>query len=153
MGVVRQYCGQLGKKASCQSLVSLTLARDEVPVPVGLRLFLPNGWVGDVERCMRAGVPADAVAARTRGEIVLAELDRPCATGVRFGMVLLADASYGASAIFRHGLDARGLHWAVGIPCNQMVYAADVRLVMPGGRARKPVPDQEPRVAQDVLGE
>lgn len=42
VGVARQYCGQLGKRANCQSLVSLTLAQGEVPVPVGLRLFLPE---------------------------------------------------------------------------------------------------------------
>ncbi len=42
MGVARQYCGALGKKANCQSLVSLTVARGEVPVPVALRLFLPD---------------------------------------------------------------------------------------------------------------
>ena len=42
VGVARQYCGQLGKQANCQALVSLTLARGEVPVPVGLRLFLPD---------------------------------------------------------------------------------------------------------------
>src|SRR3954451_2977142 len=44
VGVKRQYCGQLGKKANCQSLVSLTLAGAEVPVCVGLRLFLPEDW-------------------------------------------------------------------------------------------------------------
>ena len=43
VGVARQYCGCLGKRANCQVLVSLTLARGEVPVPVGLRLFLPEG--------------------------------------------------------------------------------------------------------------
>src|SRR3954467_1339149 len=32
VGVKRQYCGQLGKRANCHSLVSLTLARAEVPV-------------------------------------------------------------------------------------------------------------------------
>jgi SRSO17 transposase len=37
VGVKRQYCGQLGKRANCQALVSLTLARAEVPVCVGLR--------------------------------------------------------------------------------------------------------------------
>jgi SRSO17 transposase len=38
VGVARQYCGQLGKRANCQALVSLTLAGREVPVPVGLRV-------------------------------------------------------------------------------------------------------------------
>ena len=38
VGVARQYCGELGKVANCQVLVSLTLARGEVPLPVGLRL-------------------------------------------------------------------------------------------------------------------
>ena len=32
----------LGKNANCQTLVSLTLARNEVPVMVALRLFLPR---------------------------------------------------------------------------------------------------------------
>ena len=42
VGVTGQYCGALGKQANCPCLVSLTLARGEVPVPVGLRLFLPS---------------------------------------------------------------------------------------------------------------
>ena len=150
VGVARQYCGHLGKKANCQSLVSLTLARGEVPVPVCLHLFLPEEWVADPKRCERAGVPEAAVVPQSKGEIALAELDRLQAEGVRFGVVL-ADAGYGCSAVFRHGLDARGLTWAVGIAKNQKVYDPDVRLVEPGGRARRPVPDQEPREAEAVL--
>src|SRR5688500_14318169 len=57
VGVKRQYCGQLGKRANCQSLVSLTLARAEVPVCVGLRLFLPEDWCGEAGRRAGAGVP------------------------------------------------------------------------------------------------
>ena len=152
VGVARQYCGQLGKKANCQALVSLTLARGEVPAPVALRLFLPGGWTSKPERCARAGVPEAEVAARSKGEIALAELDRLRAAGARFGIVL-ADAGYGASAEFRRGLDERKLRWAVGIPRNQKVYRADVRLVPPGGRKRRPVPDQEPREAEAVQAE
>ena len=152
VGVARQYCGQLGKRASCQALVSLTLAGQEVPLPVGLRLFLPEKWTEDLERCAAAGVPEDEVVARSKGEIALAELDRLIAAGVRFGTVL-ADAGYGAGAAFRHGLDERGLTWVVGIPRHQKVYAVDVRLVPPGGRKRRPVPDQEPREAEAVLAD
>ena len=150
VGVARQYCGQLGKKANCQSLVSLTLAQGEVPAPVGLRLFLPEEWVADPERCARAGVPEARQGALSKGEIALAELERLRECGVRFGIVL-ADAGYGTSAAFRHGLDARGLRWAVGIAKNQKVYDAHVQLVPPTGRARKLVPDQEPRPVEKVL--
>src|SRR5918995_2137007 len=152
VGVARQYCGQLGKRANCQALVSLTLAGREVPVPVGLRLFLPEEWTRDAERCAAAGVPDAAAVARSKGEIVLAEMDRLIAAGVRFGLTL-ADAGYGASAAFRHGLDERGLAWAVGIPRNQKVYGTDVRLVPPTGRKRRPVPDREPREAEAVLAD
>src|SRR5712671_1860913 len=39
VGVAAQYASALGKTANCQTLVSLTLARGEVPVTVALRLF------------------------------------------------------------------------------------------------------------------
>jgi len=41
----------------------------------------------------------------------------------------------------------------VGIPRNQKVYGTGVQLVPPAGRARKPVPDEEPCLAEDVLAE
>jgi hypothetical protein len=59
VGVASQYASSLGKNANCQTLVSLTLARGEVPVMVGLRLFLPESWTSDLARMRRAKVPAD----------------------------------------------------------------------------------------------
>src|SRR3712207_8023179 len=47
VGVAPQYASALGKNANCQTLVSLTLARREVPVLIALRLFLPESWTGD----------------------------------------------------------------------------------------------------------
>ncbi len=152
VGVTRQYCGALGKKANCQALVSLTLARDEAPVPIALRLFLPGAWTDDPARRARAGVPEATIVARGTGEIALAEIDRVLAAGVRFE-IALADAGYGARAEFRHGLDERRLRWAVGIPRNQKVYGTSVQLIPPTGRKRRPVPDEEPREAERVLAE
>ncbi|MBK3397774.1 transposase [Methylobacterium sp. IF7SW-B2] len=129
VGVQRQYCGQLGKKANCQALVSLTLARGEVPIPVALRLFLPDSWVDDPVRRRTAGMPDD-VSGRPKWQIALDEVDRLRDQGVRFGCVL-GDAEYGKVAAFRHALDARGLCWALGLPPTQKVFAADVTTAMP----------------------
>src|SRR3982751_1343241 len=117
VGVARQYCGELGKVANCQVLVSLTLACGEVPLPVGLRLFLPSAWTDDAERCDAAGVPEAAGTAQGKPEIALAEIDRVRAAGVRFSCVL-ADAGFGSSPAFRQGLEERELAWAAGIACT-----------------------------------
>jgi SRSO17 transposase len=136
VGVARQYSGQVGKTANCQSVVSLTLARDEVPVAVALRLFLPEEWTQDRGRMRRAGVPPAAQPYRTKGAIALAELDRVRAAGVTAATVL-ADAGYGASAEFRQALTARGVTWAVGIPHTQKVYPATVSVTAPRPRSAR----------------
>src|SRR5664279_6499036 len=100
VGVAPQYASSLGKTANCQSLVSVTLASREVPVMVGLRLFLPESWTEDPERMARAGVPKDRQTALTKTEIAIEEIDRVIASGARFGCVL-ADSGYGSSGPFR----------------------------------------------------
>src|SRR4029078_10999087 len=115
VGVAAQYASALGKTANCQTLVSLTLARDEVAVMFALRLVRPASWTSDAPRLKRARVPAEYRTPRSKPEIALAEIDRAMAAKVRFGCVL-ADAGYGLSAPFRQGLTARRLAWAVGIP-------------------------------------
>ena len=154
VGVKRQYRGQLGKKANCQALVSLTLARAEVPVGVGLRLFLPEDWCDDAARRAAAGVPG-TIEYRPKWRIALDEVDRVLASGARFGCVL-ADAEYGRAAEFRAGLAERRLAYAVGIPPVQQVYPAGVTLAFPErkatGRPRKrPAPSAASVGAAELL--
>ena len=156
VGVAPQYASALGKNANCQTLVSLTLARGEVPVMVALRLFLPESWTSDPHRLEQAGVPAEHRAHRTKPDIALTEIDRLIAAGIRFGCVL-ADAGYGLSAPFRQGLTARGIAWAVGIPRHQKVYPIAVQMIFPiAGRGRprqRHVPDLPSVPAEDMLAE
>jgi SRSO17 transposase len=155
VGVAAQYASALGKTANCQTLVSLTLARGEVPVMLALRLFLPESWTSDRARLKRARVPIEHQTPRSKPEIALAEIDRAMAANVCFRCVL-ADAGYGISGPFRQGLTERGLAWAVGIPKHLKVYPVDVQLIWPitkvRGRPRKHhVPDVLSIAAEQML--
>ncbi len=154
VGVAPQYASSLGKTSNSQSLVSVTLASGEVPVMVGLRLFLPESWTSDPDRMTRARIPAERQVALSKPEIAIEEVDRVIASGVRFGCVL-ADAGYGSSAPFRHALSERGLLWAVGMSRRQMVYPADVAMIFPTEKVRKPrkyhIPDIPPVTAEEML--
>src|ERR1700758_2922939 len=79
VGVAPQYASALGKTANCQTLVSLTLARGEVPVMLALRLFLPESWTSKRARLERAGVPSEYRTARTKPDSVGG--DRSCHGG------------------------------------------------------------------------
>jgi SRSO17 transposase len=153
VGVKRQYCGQLGKRANCQALVSLTLARAEVPVCIGLRLFLPEDWCADAARRAAAGVP-ETIGYRPKWRIALDEIDRVLVAGARFGCVL-ADAEYGKAAEFRRGLGERRLSFAVGILPTQKAYPANVTLDhperKPTGRWRKHPTPSAPSVGAAEL--
>lgn len=154
VGVAAQYASSLGKTANCQSLVSVTLASGEVPVMVGLRLFLPESWTDDARRMERARVPNERQVARTKPEIAIEEIDRVIASGARFGCIL-ADAGYGSSGPFRRALSERGLQWAVGMSRRQNVYPADTGLAFPeastGRRRKYHVPDRTAVSAELML--
>src|SRR4030088_1984005 len=68
VGVAAQYASALGKTANCQTLVSLTLARGEVPVMLALRLFLPESWTRIQARLKRAGVQSKCRTVRRKPE-------------------------------------------------------------------------------------
>lgn len=150
VGVARQYCGQLGKQANCQVLVSLTLARHEVPVCLGLRLYLPEVWAHDAGRRLQARVPL-FLTAQPKWRLALDEIDRVRAAGATFGGVA-ADADYGKVPEFRAGLAERKLLYAVGVGPTQKVYPADVTIDhAPTGRRKYPQPSVASRSIAETI--
>jgi SRSO17 transposase len=61
VGVQRQYCGALGKRANCQVAVSLQQAGPTGSQPLAWRLYLPESWTEDQRRRQQAGIPPEVV--------------------------------------------------------------------------------------------
>ena len=120
VGVARQYCGQLGKQDNCQVAVSLSVANDQASLPVAYRLYLPQAWAEDADRCAKAGVPDDLRFA-TKPQIALEQIRAAQADGIPPGMVL-ADAGYGVDTAFRDGITALGLAYVVGIQSSASLW-------------------------------
>src|ERR1700733_8068709 len=113
VGVHHQYCGQLGKQANCQVVVTLSIANHHASLPVAYRLYLPKAWADDAARRKQAHVPS-TIHFQTKPQIALAQLSAACAAGIARGVVLM-DASYGANKVLRNGVSALGLQYAAAI--------------------------------------
>src|SRR4051794_2097272 len=122
VGVQRQHCGALGKKANCQCAVSLNYVALKGHCPLAMRLYLPPAWLNDPARLDRAGVPQEERRDLTKGQIALELLDQARAEGWP-GRVVVADAAYGVSGPFRRELEARGLSYVVGVT-EQMIVSS-----------------------------
>jgi SRSO17 transposase len=148
VGVQRQHCGALGKKANCQCAVSVHYVSPKGHCPLDMRLYLPESWLGDEKRLERAGVPEPERRSLTKGQIALELLDRVRGEGLPGGLVL-ADAGYGVSGPFRDGLAQRGLRYIVGVTDEMVVFTEEPRWIAPkaatGGR-----PQRRHRLAEDV---
>ena len=148
VGVQRQYCGALGKKASCQAAVSLHYVGKEGHLPLAMRLFLPESWLAEPPRLDEAGVPADQRRSLSKGEIALELLDTVRAEDVLPGSVIVGDSGYGVSGPLRAGLAQRGLHYVLGVTGDMVVFLAEPRWLdaSPASRGR---PRHRHRLAKD----
>src|SRR5712671_3262365 len=113
VGVQHQYCGQLGKQANCQVVVTLSIANHHASLPIAYRLYLPKVWAEDAARRKKAHVP-EKIAFKTKPQIALEQIRWAYAAGVARGVVLM-DASYGSNTALRNGVSALALTYVAAI--------------------------------------
>ncbi|MCA1717323.1 MAG: IS701 family transposase [Actinobacteria bacterium] len=119
VGVARQYCGALGKRANCQVVVSAQYVADEpessrpLHWPVGAQLYLPERWAQDRQLRERAHVPEE-VPFRSKPQIALSLVDLSREWGVPFEVVV-ADSGYGDNPNFLKGLEERKVAYVCGV--------------------------------------
>lgn len=123
VGVQRQYTGSAGKIANCQIAVSLSVASASSHLPIDFELFLPESWISDPARRLKAKIPADAVF-KTKHELALDMIDRAALAGLP-GRTILADSFYGHSQPFRDHVDLLGFDYAMGIYATDKMWRLD----------------------------
>lgn len=120
VGVVRQYCGQVGKQENCRVAVSLSFATEQASLPIAWRLYLPEMWAQDRKRRKETGIPREVTFA-TKPAIALQQIRKAVEEEVTTAPVL-ADAAYGNDGRFREGLTELGLEYVVGVQKSTTVW-------------------------------
>ncbi len=141
-GMARQYCGRLGKVANWQAGMFLAYVSPLGRSLVDKRLYLPESWTSDKDRCAEAGVPGERPGYRSKTELALEMLERAVEAGhLRAGWVA-ADDAFGVSPSFRDGLATLEMRYVLDVPAGFTVWPVELERTTPvyqgRGAPRKP---------------
>jgi SRSO17 transposase len=136
VGVSRQWCGQLGKTDNCQVGVYSILCRGEHAVPIGFRLFLPQCWIDDEERCKSAGIPDEFIEFQSKPEHAVQLVIEARGNGADFEWVS-TDALYGNTPSFTRMLDRLHETFMVDVSKSQRIYLEDPDPTVPPAKSEK----------------
>jgi SRSO17 transposase len=141
VGVARQYAGTIGKVENCQVGVYLSLCAGKYALLTNHRLYLPEEWTKDKERCKKAGIPDDRIVFKTKPQLALEMIKEHIEYGVRFDYVN-GDGLYGNGYEFSKGLSDLGQKYVLDVHSNQRIYLQKPMISVPekqeGKKGRKP---------------
>jgi len=149
VGVQRQWSGRAGKIENCQVGVFAAIARGERMCLTDFRLFLPESWAGDAERCEKAKIPAEHRRHRSKWQLGLELVKSARERGLRFGWVG-ADSLYGGTADFINGVEDLGETFMADINVTNKIWTS-CPLLEPGP-ALEPPPSAQAKSGPGRMG-
>ena len=142
VGVARQYCGRLGKVANCQGGMFLAYVSPLGRALVDKRLYLPESWTSDQDRCVAAGVPEERQGYRSKTELALGMVEQALERGHLQAGWVAGDDAFGMSPSCREGLAALGMRYVLDVPAGFTVWPEEPEWTRPAyqgrGAPRKP---------------
>lgn len=136
VGVARQYAGTIGKIDNCQVGVYLSLTAQRYSSLTNMRLYLPEEWTSDKQRCLEAGIPEEKIVFKTKQELGLEMIKQHVEDGVHFDYIN-GDGLYGNGYQFSKGIDALGKKYVLDVHSNQTIYLAEPTIAIPEKQARQ----------------
>jgi SRSO17 transposase len=136
VGVSRQWCGQLGKTDNCQVGVYSVLCHSGHVAPIGYRLFLPQCWADDEQRCKNAGIPDEFIEFQSKPELAAQLVIEARGQGAEFEWVG-ADALYGNNPTFTRMLDRMHETFMVDVSKSQRIYLENPDPVVPPAKSKR----------------
>lgn len=136
VGVARQWCGQLGKVENCQVGVYAALARGTDTTLIDMRLFLPEKWSGDKDRCKAAGIPNERLEHQDKTVLAIELVKAARSRKIRFGWVGM-DGLYGQDTALLRELNNEGEVFMADLHKNQVVYLEDPKPIIPERRSNQ----------------
>jgi SRSO17 transposase len=147
VGIARQYIGRVGKVDNGQVGVYLTYASEHGQAFLDARLFIPEEWFDDPERCREAGIPRDAIF-RTKPQLAAAMAEAARARGIR-ARWLTADEAYGDTPHFLDVVDAVGWWYVAEVKTALEVWPVRPKVLPPSPRGAIGRPRKKPRLARE----
>jgi SRSO17 transposase len=140
VGVARQWNGRLGKQDNCQVGVFGAIGCADRVCLVDARLFLPEEWSSDRQRCDEADIPPAERVHRTKLELAQQIIAHARHSGLRFEWVGM-DGLYGHSLQLLQSLQEQGETFMADIHADRHIYLEDPQPLLPAApdRGRKPV--------------
>jgi SRSO17 transposase len=130
-----------GKGRKLPGGVFASLGRGTEFALIDFKLYLPESWAQDPERCAKAKIPEDERTYQPKWRQALELVKRARNNGVKFGWVG-ADALYGNNHGFINALEDAGERFMADIHCNHKLWVERPVLQVPpptgGKRGRKP---------------
>ncbi len=145
VGVSHQYCGNLGKIDNCQVGVFLAYFKGEKRILIDERLYLPEKWVNDEHRCLKAQIPSEEIVFRTKYDLGLEMIDNAITEGIPFSYVTM-DGFDGENPILLTELENRGLTFVADIAIDTKVYVQEPIVGIPEKKGKRGRPPTIPTV-------
>lgn len=135
-GVKRQYSGALGKVDNCQVGVFLAYTNGRETSLIDKKLFLPQEWIEDRDKCEKAGIPEEERVFRTKADLALEMYLNAKKRGIP-SKYLNMDTFYGRDSKLLNKLDKAQEMYFADIPCNTRVYLEYPEVGLPERKSNK----------------